>query len=164
MKINELGFLAGTWMGNGIAHYPTIETVDYREELIFQMNDEFPVLHYEQKTWIKNDNGLFEKPIFWESGFIIEKDDETIQLCNVQKSGRIEILNGFLIRPNENQFELSLNSENIYNDARMIKSSRKFTFRENDLTYELFMSTNNNPGFDMHLKASLKMKSRNVVR
>lgn len=159
MKINGLGFLAGTWLGNGIAQYPTIETIDYKEELIFQMIDEFPVLHYEQKTWVQNDNGLFEKPIFWESGFIIEKENETFQLCNAQKSGRMEILNGTLIQLNKNQFELSLNSENIYNDPRIIKSVRIFSLTENVLTYELLMLTNNNSGFDIHLKASLKRQS-----
>lgn len=53
MKIAELNFLIGTWKGKGIAQYPTIDSIEYAEELVFQMNDEFPVLHYEQKHGFK---------------------------------------------------------------------------------------------------------------
>lgn len=159
MKINDLNFLVGIWEGKGTAQYPTIQTVDYQEELVFRKNDEFLVLHYEQKSWIKNNNGLFEKPIFWESGFIIKKNDKTLQLCNVQMSGRMEILSGSLNQLNKNHCEVFFNSENIYNDPRMIRSGRKFTFKENVLDYELFMSTNSNPGFDMHLRATLKKQN-----
>ena len=159
MSIKDLDFLRGKWKGKGIAQYPTIQSVEYLEELFFQMNDEFPVLHYEQKTWIQNNNGLFEKPIFWESGFIIEKENSVFELCNVQKSGRMEILKGSLISTSKNHFEILFKSTNIFNDERMIKSGRKFTFSEKEISYELYMSTNNNAGFDQHLEALLKKQT-----
>ena len=155
MSIEKLNFISGKWIGKGLAEYPTIEKAEYSEELIFQANDFFPVVHYEQKTGIKNADGLFTKPIFWESGFIIEKENDLLELCNVQKSGRMEILTGTFKKISEDQFEIVFESSNVINDERMIRSGRKFIFSENELFYELHMSTKNNFPFDLHLRASL---------
>ena len=158
MNIRDLNFQIAFWKGKGIAQYPTIQTVEYDEELTFQRNDEFPVLHYEQKTWIQNYGGLFEKPIFWESGFIIEKENLEFDLCNVQKNGRLEILIGSIVGESKNHFEILFKSTDIFNDEQITKSGRNFTFTERELKYELFMSTNNYFRFDLHLKAVLAKK------
>ena len=127
MNIDKISFISGVWRGNGAAQYPTIETAEYSEELIIKNDHEPGILFYEQKTWIKNNRGLFDKPIYWESGFIIEKD-EFLELYNVQKSGRMEVLSGKL---NYNQtiknFEIEFSSSDIFNDEKMTKSGRHFT-------------------------------------
>jgi THAP4-like, heme-binding beta-barrel domain len=159
MSIKKLSFLAGTWAGKGLAEYPTIETVEYFEELNFQVNELFPVIHYEQRTWVKNEGDLFTKPIFWESGFIIEKENDFLELCNVQKSGRMEILSGKITELSESRYEILFKSLNIYNDNRMIRSGRKYVFSENTLSYELKMSITNTPDYDKHLGATLTKQS-----
>jgi len=50
MEIDKLNFLKGIWKGRGIAQYPTIQTVDYMEELVFKKDDDFQLFFYEQKT------------------------------------------------------------------------------------------------------------------
>ena len=84
--------LLGKWNGYGTAQYPTIKSEDYLEELVFTAQEESDFMHYEQKTWIKNEKGDFEKPIFWEKGFLRALEEKNhFELCNAQKSGRIQV-------------------------------------------------------------------------
>ena len=154
MIINTLKFLEGLWRGKGIAQYPTIQKTDYIEELVFKKDNDSQILFYEQKTWTKNDSKIFNKIIFWESGFLIDKS-KYIELCNVQKSGRMEILTGELLSSSNNIIEIYFRNKNIFNDERVISSGRKFITSESEIKYELWMSTNNNVKYDMHLSASL---------
>lgn len=154
VTINDLAFIVGKWEGTGLAEYPTIASVDYDEGMVFSRNDKDPVIHYEQRTWIRSsgeDNG---SPVFWESGFIIDKGDALFELVSAQRSGRIEILRG---RAEESDGGISINfsSVMISNDPRVIKSGRFFRFRENVIDYELLMSTTENPSFERHLRARL---------
>ena len=159
MSIKKLLPLSGVWVGKGLAEYPTIEKAEYSEELVFQANELFPVIHYEQKTWVKSEDGLFTKPIFWESGFIIEKENALLELCNVQKGGRMEILSGIIKEDPNTGFEIVFESVNIFNDEKTVRSGRKFIFYENTLKYELYMSTKKNFSFDLHLRANLSKQA-----
>lgn len=154
-NIDELSYLIGTWKGDGIAKFPTIKTTEYVEKLVFSTNYDFPVLHYEQKTWIKGESGLYDKPIFWETGFIIKKEEKIYELCSVQKSGRVEVLTGIL-NEEKRGFNLSFKSKIISNDDNMIKSGREFHVSKNILRYELWMSTKQNENYELHLNAALE--------
>lgn len=156
VAIADLRFLIGKWEGTGLAEYPTITPVDYDEGMVFTRNDMDPVIHYEQRTWINSsgeDNG---KPVFWESGFIIDRGDGGFELVSAQKSGRVEVLKGSAKRSEGNAIEIDFSSEVISNDPKTVRSERKFRFLENVIDYELLMSTTGNPGFDRHLKARLR--------
>lgn len=156
VTIAELGFIVGKWKGTGLAEYPTIASVDYDEGLVFTRNDKDPVIHYEQRTWIKSsgeDNG---RPVFWESGFIIDKGEGLFELVNAQKSGRLEVLRGNAKAAGGGGIEIDFSSVLILNDSRMIKSGRRFRFLENVIDYELQMSTTENPSYERHLRARLK--------
>lgn len=156
ITIGDLGFIVGKWEGTGLAEYPTIKPVDYDEGLVFTRNDRDPVIHYEQRTWIKSsgeDNG---RPVFWESGFIIDKGDGLFEMVSAQRSGRIEILRGDAKTLNGSGIEIEFSSVMISNDPRVIKSSRHFRFLENMIDYDLQMSTTENPSFDRHLRARLR--------
>jgi hypothetical protein len=157
MAIDKLNFLAGVWEGKGVAQYPTIQTVYYTEELVIKKQNDLNLLFYEQKTWVKDEAGNFNKPIFWESGFFIDKG-EYIELCNVQLSGRMEVMTGELTIGSGGKMEINFRNKNIINDERMLRSGRKFTFSEEEIKYEVMMSTKENPGFDIHLKAVLHKK------
>jgi hypothetical protein len=155
-NFKKIEILMGKWEGFGIAEYPTIKTEDYREEIVFSKKMDFPVLLYEQRTWIKNETGDFDKPIFWETGFLRALDEENqFELCNAQKSGRIEVLSGKLLYKDGLNF-LEFYSKAFSNDEKLINTSRKLYFSPENLNYELFMSIKNHKNFDRHLKASLK--------
>lgn len=154
-NFDKIKNLLGKWSGYGLAQYPTIKTEDYFEEIVFTANEESTFLHYEQKTWIKDEKGKFEKPIFWETGFIRALEEEnSYELCNAQKSGRIEVLSGKLSQKNGVNF-FDFKSKILANDQKLINTLRKFIFTDRVFNYELWMSIKNNENFDMHLKANL---------
>lgn len=156
VTISDLGFIVGKWEGTGIAEYPTIKPMDYEEGLVFTRNDRDPVIHYEQRTWVQSSGGDNGQPVFWESGFIIDRGDGAFELVSAQKSGRIEILRGDAEASDGGAIEIVFASVAISNDPRMLKSGRKFRFHENVIDYELHMSTTENPAYDRHLRARLK--------
>ncbi len=155
ISIADLGFIIGKWEGTGLAEYPTIASVDYDEGLVFTRNDKDSVIHYEQRTWIKSSDENNGQPVFWESGFIIERGGNLFELVSAQKSGRVEILRGNATQA-DGGIKIDFNSVSILNDVRLLKSGRHFRFLENVIDYELEMSTTENPEYDRHLRARLK--------
>lgn len=156
--IHELSFLIGCWTGFGTAEFPTIATSRYREELAFSRNDTDPVIHYEQKTWLVAEDGKDIKPIFWESGFLVHKNDSRFEWVSAQKSGRVEILSGHLDKSGSD-FRLSLESVHILNDERVLRSGRIFEFSNSGIRYELLMSLKTHSEYRRHLSASLSKNS-----
>lgn len=153
--LEQLFELVGVWEGYGHAEYPTIEPMDYREELTFSYNHKDPVFHYVQRTWKASEGSKVGDPIFWESGFLIDRNDGVFELVSAQKSGRMELLKGTATMKNETVVSLELTSESIINDHRMIRSSRHFDFSPGAISYQLKMSTHANPSFQIHLSAQL---------
>lgn len=152
--------LIGTWTGTGIAKYPTIETINYAEELTFSTNNYDQVLHYEQKTWVIDKALNRVRPIFWECGFIIEKE-EGLMLVNTQKSGRMENMAIHLEELENGRLIMIATSKAYLNDPRMISSKRIFTISDEMIEYELRMVTTLakvDDQSDLHLKAVLKRK------
>jgi hypothetical protein len=143
--------LAGAWRGEGYAKYPTIEDTGYTEELIFNPDTDKPAIHYSQKSWYKNDTENNSKTVFWDTGFIIYKD-EKILLISAQSGGRLETYH--LSSHNEDTF--TFNCVQIMNDNKTITSQRIFSIIKNQLNYKLNMSTHQNTHFQNHLTASLK--------
>src|ERR1700712_4263087 len=128
--------LAGTWNGEGFAKFPTIDNTDYTETWIFEPDSDKMAIRYKQKTRYKNstpDNG---KTVFWDTGFIILKEDK-ILLVSAQVGGRVETyeLSDFA------DDQLTFNSLTISNDNKTIHSQRVIHLSEANLSYELNMST-----------------------
>ncbi len=158
ISIKNLLQLVGEWEGTGHAEYPTIKPIDYSELLSFSYNGKDPVLHYEQRSWIKSSQGEDREPIFWESGFIIDNGNGLFELVSAQKSGRVEILRGASEKLTKGRIKLDLVSVSIVNDDRMIRSGRIFIFSKSEIEYELKMSMSSNPAYQKHLSAKLKKK------
>ncbi len=149
--------LAGTWFGEGIAEYPTIPTIQYREILTFTADANKSVLHYEQRTWRKDESGL-ETSSHWESGFWrILQNDEVEQLC-AQVNGRLEAARG-LLTPTKDGFFLGLNSILVANDTRVVQTRREFDLQGSTLQYALKMQTHEVSALTVHVHAQLAQKS-----
>ena len=52
--------------GNGNGKFPTINSFSYKEVLTFNIDGLNDLIHYEQKTWLVDN----DTPSHWESGFI----------------------------------------------------------------------------------------------
>ena len=113
------------------------QPIDYSEELVFTINKKDAVIHMEQRTWIKSSDNTNDEPIFWESGFLIDRDNGVFELALAQKSGRVEILRCNARRIGDEVFEFPFESTSIVNDSRMIRSGRIYTISKNVLEYEL---------------------------
>jgi len=136
--LDRLYQLQGTWKGQGSGKFPTIDSFKYMEELTFEVNRKYPLIHYEQKTILI----ATQKPSHWESGFIRIIDDNMIEISNAQDSGRVEVLRGKMIQQSDAGFEILLVSTVLANDPRMISTNRTFKLEDNTLECTQAMATN----------------------
>ncbi|MBZ0204122.1 MAG: FABP family protein [Ignavibacteria bacterium] len=155
--MDRLKILIGSWAGRGVASYTTIDTAEYLVDLNVSYNGFNPCLFYEEKSWyIKS--GEKDLPLFWESGFFIDKGNSNIEMVNSQRSGRLEALHGRLTEF-DNSIHIKLDSDIISNDPVANKSSREFIIKNDLLIYELKMATGKVSQMETHLKAELRRLS-----
>jgi hypothetical protein len=143
--------LPGEWKGEGFAKFPTIASTAYTESLIFKQDENKDAIHYVQKTWYKNDTENNGKTVFWDTGFLLLKEDKVL-FVSAQSGGRLETYE--LISDRDQQFVF--NSMIISNDPKTIRSQRILHLAGSELTYELNMNTHQASEFQNHLKATLK--------
>ena len=149
LKLKNL--LAGQWEGEGFAQYPTIDNTAYTEKMIIMPDKYKDAVFFEQKTFYKNDKETNGQTLFWDTGFIVLREDK-ILLISSQISGRQETY-----EYTETAFEgFTFNSTSIVNDTKqIIVSQRVFIPAVNELNYTLSMAAQGN-AFQNHLAATLK--------
>lgn len=147
-KIKKL--FAGKWAGEGFAKFPTIDDTGYTEQLEFMPDENKDAIFYSQKTWFKNNTEKNGQTVFWDTGFIILKENKIV-LHSVQVGGRIETYELTQAKGDSYIFD----SVSILNDPKSIRSQRVFTVDEENFLYELNMASQD-AGFQNHLKAILK--------
>jgi hypothetical protein len=140
----------GKWEGEGFAKFPTINNTAYTERLEFMPDAYKDALQFTQKTWYKNNTPESGHTVFWDTGFILLKDNK-IFLHSVQVGGRIEAYE--LTQGAENNFVF--NSVIVSNDEKTTVSQRILTVDSNNFHYELNMATHE-ASFQNHLSANLK--------
>lgn len=148
LKMKSL--FAGKWAGEGFAKFPTIDDTAYTEQLEFIPDEYKDAIFFRQKTWYKNNTEKNGHTVFWDTGFIIFKEDK-ILLHSVQVGGRMETYE--LVRAENETF--TFNSVAILNDPRSIRSQRVFTVNANRFHYKLNMATHA-ADFQNHLLADLE--------
>lgn len=140
----------GRWAGEGFAKFPTIDNTAYTEQLEFIADQDKDSIFFCQKSWYKDNTEKNGHTVFWDTGFIILKDNEVL-LQSVQVGGRIEIYK--LEEPVNEAF--TFNSISIINDPKATKSQRTFTVDRERFHYKLNMATHA-AEFQNHLSAHLK--------
>lgn len=157
-KIKKL--LEGEWRGEGLAKFPTIEATRYTEIWIFTPDTDKDAIHYSQKTLFKNDSEKNGKTVFWDTGFILLKE-EKILWVSAQVGGRTEtyVMEDY---SDGEVTKITFNSTHINNDLKTIRSQRILNISKHELNYELNMSTHQAPKFQNHLSASLKKWESNT--
>lgn len=156
----KLAPLLGIWRGAGHAKFPTIAACDYTEETAFQSNGSDPLIHFEQRTWVKSSDSQNGQPLHWESGFIRPLADGSLEMSNAQNGGRVEVLKGQIEEAAslQGQVSLTLNSVFFGNDPRLIQTRRRYTQQGNALSYTVEMATAKTPQLQTHLVAVLTKK------
>ena len=88
-----LRFLLGRWEGAGVVGYPTIESVNFGEEVSFTHNGK-PFLIYSSRTWLLNEDGTLGRPAHMEVGFWRPQPDNQIEVLLTHPTGITEIYVG----------------------------------------------------------------------
>jgi hypothetical protein len=143
--------LAGIWTGEGFAKFPTIDDTAYTELTEFIPDEYKDSIFFAQKTWYKNNTDNNGHTVFWDTGFILLREDQ-ILLHSVQVGGRIEQYR--LSDYQRNRF--IFDSAAILVDPKATRSQRILTISENSIHYEMNMATHQAPDFQNHLIADLK--------
>ena len=63
-----LAWLLGRWEGVGVVGYPTIDEVNFGQEIEFR-HDGRPFLHYRSQAWLLDDDGHQVRPLASETGY-----------------------------------------------------------------------------------------------
>ena len=87
--LDTIAFLLGTWRGEGVGGYPTMEPFRYGEEVTFRHNGK-PFLAYTQKTWALDDG----RPLHSETGYWRPQPDHKVEVVMVHPTGVVEIYYG----------------------------------------------------------------------
>jgi len=153
LSIPGLHLLVGEWRGRGVADFPTIDRVDYAEDLRFEWDADREVLFYEQRAVLSDGT-----PSHRESGFLRVIPGGQVELWNVQDNGRTEVLRGSSSwDESAREFLVDLRGVEFGNDPRMLESRRLMTTSSERLTYDMSMATTTTPVADHlpHLRSEL---------
>lgn len=92
-SVAPLRFLIGRWEGAGVVGYPTIESVQFGQEITFGHNGK-PFLSYASRTWLLDEDGQLGRPLAAESGFWRPQPDGSLEVVLAHGSGITEIYLG----------------------------------------------------------------------
>jgi len=86
-------FLLGTWRGEGVGGYPTLEAdFQYGEEITFACYGK-PVIEFHSESWSLDD----ERPLARQAGFWRPVGDERLEVVLSIAAGLVEVFYGGLV-------------------------------------------------------------------
>ena len=147
--VAPLGFLLGSWMGEGKGFYSTIEAFEYGEEIRVSHVGK-PYLAYTQRTWSLDDG----RPLHAESGFWRMAGPTRVELVVAHPNGHGEVAEGEL-----HGQVISLASIGILSTSTaksVVELERDLRVDGETLTYELRMAAVEQ-SLDGHLRAELRL-------
>jgi hypothetical protein len=92
-----LAWLVGRWEGAGVVGYPTMESVNFGQEVEFR-HDGRPFLHYRSQAWLLDDEGNQVRPLASEVGFWRPKETG-LEVLLAHPTGYVEIYLGTVDGP-----------------------------------------------------------------
>jgi hypothetical protein len=148
--VAPLGFLLGSWMGEGKGFYPTISPFEYGEEIrVWHVGK--PVLAYTQRTWSLEDG----RPLHAEAGFWrMGTGDGRVELVVAHPNGHAEVAEGRLDGTSISTVSISVAQTSTAKPVDAIE--RDIRVDSDVMTYELRMAAMGR-GLDGHLMAELRL-------
>ncbi|GAB1822916.1 heme-binding beta-barrel domain-containing protein [Herbidospora sp. RD11066] len=94
--LEPIAFLLGHWEGAGVIGYPTMESANFGQEIVFEHNGK-PFLSYRSRTWLLDQKGEKVRPLASESGFWRVQPERQIEVMLAHPTGIIEIYVGEVV-------------------------------------------------------------------
>jgi hypothetical protein len=150
--VRPFAWLIGTWRGEGVGGYPTIEPdFRYGEQITFDCPGK-PLLTFESKSWNLDDG----RPLALQTGFWRPTSATELEVVLSVASGLVEILYGSLVNgPSGEHVELTSDLIGHTATAKEVKvDKRMYAVRGGQLMYAMDMAA---VGQDLqaHLSATL---------
>ena len=140
-------FLVGTWVGEGHGEYPTVESFDYGEEIVFEHPGR-PVIAMRQRAWILADN----RPSHTETGFLRATEEGQVEALIAQANGIVQVQEG---RVEGQSLQLRSAVVGRSSTAKEVREvTRSFVVDGDELRYEMAMAAVGVP-MTHHLRAVL---------
>lgn len=149
--VEALAPLLGTWAGRGEGKYPTIQTFEYLEEVVFSHVGK-PFLVYTQKTKAVADG----RPLHAETGYLRVPQSGCVELVLAHPNGITEIDTGaYSVAGDVIDIELSSATIGLAPTAKEVTElGRSLRVEGDDLSYTLRMGAIGQP-LQHHLAAAL---------
>ena len=149
--VRPFAWLLGTWRGDGVGGYPSLEA-DFRfsQEITFQCYGK-PVIAYSSQTWAEDG-----RPLARETGFWRPLADSSLEVVLTVASGIVEVLYGALVDGPAGG-HIGIESDLIAHTAtakQVDKDKRMYAVRGGKLMYAMEMAAMGKP-LQPHLSAAL---------
>ena len=134
---SPIAWLLGTWRGNGHGDYPTIDSFQFGQELIFT-HDGRPFLHYMARAWIVDEAGEKVRDAAVETGFLRCRPEGRMELLLSHNTGFVELYYG---EADRGKVELSTDAVVRSESAKeYVAGHRLYGLVEGDLLYAYDMA------------------------
>jgi hypothetical protein len=146
-----VAWLLGTWRGDGVGGYPTIDDFRFEQELTFSQNGK-PFLAYTSRSWILDADGKRVRPAATETGFWRPQDGGRLEVLLSHPTGFAEIWEGTVDGP-----RLDIRTDMVARTAsakEYTAGHRLYGLVEGDLMWAFDMAAMGEP-LQPHLSARL---------
>jgi hypothetical protein len=147
--VAPLGFLLGSWMGEGKGFYPTISPFEYGEEIRISHVGK-PFLAYTQRTWALDDG----RPLHGETGFWRMAGSGRVELVVAHPNGHAEVAEGRLAGTSISVVSIGMQHTSTAKPVDAIE--RDINVDGEVMTYSLRMAAMGE-ALDGHLEAELRL-------
>ena len=143
-----LAFLLGTWRGEGVGGYPTIERFTYGQQVSFSWYGK-PVLAYSSRTWALDDG----RPMAVETGFWRPGEAGAVEVMLAHPTGLVEVYHGEV---RGTRIELATDIVARTSTAKEVSAlKRVYGLVQGELMYAIDMAAVGQP-MQSHLSARLQ--------
>jgi hypothetical protein len=150
--LGPLLFLLGRWEGAGVGGYPTIESFQFGQEIVFSHNGK-PFLIYASRSWLLDDEGRPGRPLGTETGYWRPQPDGQVEVLLAHPTGIAEI---YLGQVTGTKIEMSTDVVARTSSAKEVTAGhRLYGMVGPDLAWAYDMAADGRP-LQPHLSAQLK--------
>jgi hypothetical protein len=146
-------FLLGTWRGEGVGGYPTLEAdFRYGEEITLACYGK-PIIEFHSESWSLDD----ERPLARQAGFWRPVSDERLEVVLSIAAGLVEVFYGELVNgPAGVHVELTSDVIAHTETAKQVHADKRlYAVRGGKLMYAMEMAAVGQQQLQPHLSAAL---------